>query len=199
MSATTLAVPSSVNKSTEFLSILIIESGNGWKISVRPTELGRKQLNNFWPEWLRDLIQSDNLSQRLTIEISNKFVSIWPQHNVSQQRALSTIMRAAQSIKPVEQPLCLDGGDRNQHFMRVWAWHDATDEQIDAIRSIRLPGKAKVVTKAGLGWTIGRGEGIVYDRFAYFAVIRPKKSCSFSIGQLSRIFEYKVAMAVAEL
>lgn len=154
----------------------------GKALVIQPTPLGRRQLNNFWREWLSDLLLSSPVQYKVAISYHKNSVTIRPRHGSIEGIAVE-VMKAAEVIHPLRVFTRRIG-----HNTRVMSFEvdcQLTSSQVEAIEKIRLP-YAKIQRHATLGndgWYGG-----------LFEINRSQSRCPLSIGELGRMFEYKFAL-----
>lgn len=186
-SVETFEVPSSVRKSTVYLEIRATEFPGHWKIDIRPTDLGHKQLNRFWTAWLEDLLlNGDELKPGSLMIEADSHRSVSFQATCSLSQALEYVWRQTYKIKPLQVPFKVAPWQECR-FARTWEWPSPTVKEAATLRAIRLPLGATLTVKH---WLAG------YD--ARIILVRPKKHCPLSLSALSRIVEYRMAMIHAQ-
>jgi len=75
---------------------------NGAGIRVRPTDLGKRALNHFWPVWLRQLLLEQSKPERVyAIEVSNNHVLVTS--DASLDAMIGTVHHVAAQLQPLKK------------------------------------------------------------------------------------------------
>ncbi len=110
----------------------------GKALVIQPTLLGRRQLNNFWREWLSDLLLSSPIQYKVAILYHKNSVTIRPRHGSIEDIAVE-IMKAAEVIRPLRVFTRRIG--HNARLMSFEVDCQLTSSQVEAIKNSSSPCK----------------------------------------------------------
>ena len=185
MNANNVQAPTIVRRPAVYLEMT---APQGKVIILQPTPRGRRELNNFWREWISDLLLSSPIQHKVAIQHFKKSIVIRPRHGSIEDIA-EEVMNAAEVIRPLKQFT-----RREQHAptstrtMSLKIACQLDPWKIEEIAKIRLP-HAKITCR------IARSENGWYEGF--LAISRSQRRCPLSIGELGRMLEYKIAVIAA--
>jgi hypothetical protein len=93
-----IAVHSVHGRGAAYLEIVPNHAG----VRVRPTELGKRALNPFWPIWLRQLLLEQTKTERgYGVEVSNRHVLVTSE--ASPEATTGTVHHIAAQLQPLKR------------------------------------------------------------------------------------------------
>ena len=162
---------------------------NGAGIRVRPTALGKRALNNFWPIWLRQLLLDQVKPERIyAVEVSNNHVLV--NSDASPEAMTGTVHHIAAQLQPLgKSPLVRDtiysSGSSN---LRWWVkeWKRSIPWAL-ILDNIQLPNRIRLETTL---WN-----DVHRDHIVGTATLTRPQHYHVSLAELAMSVELQVAQA----